>query len=163
VLGELLAKAQQPLDGQVLQPGAGFAEDRRRQARHLGRGQQLVGREARRQRDRVAPRAERLGQHLLGVAALVRAQRGELPVLVLGVAVDRRMRADEGPAPDLRGHVALLGQPPVDPGGREVVDRRRGRELAGRRQLRAGTEDAALDVGGDAIGQTRRERARAGV
>jgi hypothetical protein len=93
----------------------------------------------------------------------VRAQRGELPVLVLGVVVDRRMGPDERPAPDLRGHVALFGQPPVDPGRGEVVDRRRGGELARRRQLGTGAQDAAFDVGGDALGQTGRERAGAGV
>jgi hypothetical protein len=158
-LGQARAQLRQPLDGQVLEAGVPVGGDRRRQFGELRRGQQRVGREPGGQLDRVGPDAQRLGEHLLGVAPGTRGQGADLPVLVVGAALDARVRPDERPASDVGGYVALLGQPAVHPRGGEVVDRRHRGQLARGRQLRSGLEDAALDVGGDALGERGRQRA----
>ena len=157
--GQLRAQRRQALDLQVLQAAVAVGHDRSGEGAHLVRRQHVVGRESGGERDRVAAGPERLGEHLLGVAGLPRREHAELPVLVVGAALDARVAAHEGAAADVGGDVALLGEPAVDARRRQVVDRRLGGEVARRRQLGPGPEKTALDVRGDALGELRRQRA----
>jgi len=158
---DLLTQIKQSLGGEVGQCSAADLRE------HLGGdARQLVGGvgagcgPARGQRDDVvAPgQRERVCQHLLGVREIVLRQRVHLPVVTVLGAAGRRERPYERSAPDLGGHVAELGELAVDASGGEMVDACLGGQLAGWRELRARSELARLDGGGEAVDELLRDR-----
>src|SRR5436189_172166 len=81
----------------------------------------------------------------------------DLPVVAVALVGGRRERADEGAPADARRHVAELGEPPVGPGGGEVVDTGFRRERTRSGQLLGRLEQLGVDCGGEAIDELLRQ------